>query len=329
MNPQSSFVRRLREARSFVLATHVRIDGDGLGCVLALADVLSHLGKPNIVVLPDVVPRVYSFLPGAERVLLSTSTSTPPPLPPDLDTLVLLDAPEFKRLEPAFSRLPKNLFTMKLDHHPPASPRADVEVVDTHASSAAELLYRVLRDAHLHISPEAALNLYVGILTDTGRFTLANTTASALRTAAELVELGLHPGEIGTRLYRSYPLAVIALRADVAATLRLFDQGRIALALMTQDMLRHHVVHSVDTQDFADIPREIAGVEVGILLRELDDHSFKASLRSARIPILELARHFGGGGHPLASGFNIPGPADDAVNKIVHILQPIVAKGTP
>jgi bifunctional oligoribonuclease and PAP phosphatase NrnA len=244
--------------------------------------------------------------------------------------LLALDCANERRLGPDPAVLGAAAFVIDVDHHHDNSRFGVSNLIVPEASSTAEIVADLLTTLAVPLSPEIAEALYVGIVTDTGRFTLGNTNPESLRMAADLLDLGVNPGIVGTQLFRSYPAPVLALHAEVASSLRFFLDGRLALAFMTQDMMKRHSVESIDTQDFADIPRQIAGVEVGILLRELDNCSaYKASVRSSRIPILEPVRHFEGGGHELASGFNIDGPLEDAVRRIVEQFEPVIIKGKP
>lgn len=316
---------RLRTGRSFLLSTHVRIDGDAIGSVLALSAVLAELGKPHLVLLPDIIPEAYRFLPGADRAVIVPPGSTVD-LPEDADTLVLVDAPNIERMGHAYDHIPENIFTIKIDHHQPSGHRADLELVDPEASSTAEIVHRILRQGGLPLTLDVAVNLYVAVLTDTGRFTLPNTTAECLRTCAGLVDAGVDPGYIGERLYRSYSPEVIGLWSDVAGSLRYAAAGQIAVGLVTQEMLARHRVHPADTQDFSDIPRSVRGVKVGVLLRERRAPlgGFRVSLRSAQVSIDSVARDFGGGGHRLAAGFSIEAPLEEAVRRIVDKIEPLL-----
>jgi phosphoesterase RecJ-like protein len=167
-----------------------------------------------------------------------------------------------------------------------------------------------------------AENLYVAILTDTGRFTFANSTPESLRAAAELVSLGASPEVIGRKLYESLSLAQLKMRARVLAALAKSPDGKIAWTALTQKDFQDLSIGPEDTQEFSDIPRSLAGVEVGVLFRELGQGQIKVSLRSkGNVDVNEVARKFGGGGHSEAAGCILEGTLSEIQKKLIAAIQ--------
>jgi phosphoesterase RecJ-like protein len=201
-----------------------------------------------------------------------------------------------------------------------------VNLVDPQASSACELLCRVIRANSFPLSATMATNLYAGILSDTGRFCFSNTTAEALGVAAELVRAGADAAAVGARLYESFPEGLLRLWADVVATLELRLEGRVAVGFVTREMLRRRDVAQEDTQEFAEIPRMLAGVQVGVLLREMGDGMVNVSLRSrGAANVSAVAARLGGGGHYHAAGTVLAGTVAAVREQVLAVVTEALA----
>ena len=314
--PAQRVVSRIEASRRPLLTSHIRLDGDAIGAELGLAHILRARGAEPHVVNDGIVPEVYRFLPGAEGVATS-----PDALHDDYDLVIALDIPSRDRAGGIFERLPPEVPVVAVDHHPVTASISDTEWKDSTKSCIGEMVLEMAQAAGWRIPPEAAACLYAAILTDTGRFTYGNTTAAALRAAARLIELGADHVQIGEHIYQREPLRLLALRAEAMLGIRLHAEGRIAVMRLTREMFARHNVDPTDTADFAGIPRDLAGVVVGVLLREMDD-KVKVSLRSrSGVAIEPVARQFGGGGHRSAAGCEVSGQLDDVEKRVVAALS--------
>jgi phosphoesterase RecJ-like protein len=319
-------VARIRKGKGFVVSSHVRLDGDGIASALAMDLLLRGLGKESRVVTPGPIPHAFRFLPGAGSAT-NLDESPGAPLPKNLDTLIVVDVADAGRLGGVLKLLPEDIFTVLIDHHKTGDLAADIECSDPEASATGELIRRIARIGGFTVTPDVATNIYTAIMTDTQRFSLPNTTPAALRIAAEMMELGADPGRIGDGVYRSFLPGQIALWGEVAQEVRLDRSGRLAWASLTEEMLKRHGVHPDDTQDFADIPRTLLGVEVGVLFRECASGAgVRVSLRSNRVSVLSVAERFGGGGHALACGCELDGTLDEVQALVLDALREVLGK---
>ena len=309
--------KRIEASVRPLITSHIRLDGDAIGAALALAHILKRRDARPHVVNDGRIPQVYRFLPGIEDIGVSAAA-----LRDDYDLAVALDIPTWSRAGAVAEKIPPALPVVSIDHHPPMERVGDPEWVDTGMSSAGEMLYRLSCGRGWEVTPAAATCLYVAILTDTGRFTFPNTTPSSLRAAADLIELGADHVLIAEKLYQQTSPALMSLRAGVTEKLKLFSDGRIAVMTMTRDMLQRAGVNPIDTQEITELPRSIAGVVVGVLLKEMADGAgAKISLRARDgINIEPVARHFGGGGHAQAAGCEIAGDLDHVERVMVRAL---------
>ena len=311
----------LQAARNPVIVSHIRPDGDALGACLGLAHMLALRGANALVAMDSPVPGMFAFLPGAEAIACS-----PDALTDDYDAVVILDVPDRRRMGEVRKWLTRGCPHVAIDHHPHIEQVGDPEWRDTAMSSTGEMVYALARHAGWAIPPEAATCLYAAIITDTGRFCFPNTRPGTLRAAADLMALGADCLRVVEHCYEREPFEIMALRAEAMATIRRHGDGRIAVMRMTQDMLKRHGVSLVDVHDFANIPRALEDVDVGVTLVELDG-AVKVSLRSrSGVNIAAVARHFDGGGHEQAAGCEIAGVTLDTAQG--RVLAELAEKAT-
>jgi len=310
-------LERIEASQRPLIASHLRLDGDALGAELALAHMLRDRGARPTVVNESPIPQAFRFLPGVDQVGTCADCVCP-----DHDLAVILDTPTWGRARGIRERLAPRVPVVSIDHHPPLERMGDVEWVDVTKSSVGEMIYLLARAGNWPLSAQAATCLYTAILTDTGRFTFPNTTPSALRAAAHLIELGADHVRIAEKIYQQESPGLMALRAEVIRSLRLHAGGRIAVMSLTRDMLRRAGVDPIDTQELAEIPRSVAGAVVGVLLREMSQPGMiKVSLRSRNgLDIEPVARKFGGGGHHEAAGCELDGSLREVEQVVVKEL---------
>jgi phosphoesterase RecJ-like protein len=311
----------LRSRPAFRILSHVDPDGDSVGSSLALFWVLRDLGKRVRVHFPGDVPEFYRFLAGAERAM-----DRVPERPGAEEAIIVLDSTSPERLGPLADLLAPGTPVVNVDHHPDNAGFGDLAWVDPTAAATALLVFELCRDARLPLGSDAAEGLYVGILTDTGRFTFRNTDSRALAAAAELTGLGARAGFLASRVYEERSPGATKLLGLALATLELHQGGRVACLHVTQEMIAAAGALPEDAEGFATYARSIRGVVVGIFLREAEDGLIKISFRSnGGIPIDGLAGQFGGGGHPAASGARVSGPLAKAKESVLRAIAELLA----
>lgn len=297
----------------FLVTSHARPDGDAVGSTLALAALLSSIGKQVEMQLYDRVPLIYRTLPGAEAI--RTAPSVPPASRPDAVILLECDGIERSRLQGIDRE-----FLINIDHHASGRNFAHVNWIETGASAVAELVYRLAAALHATITPAIATCLYTALLTDTGSFCYEGTRAETFALARTLVELGARPARIAQDVYFSNPASKMRLLGAALTTLK--REGRIAWLWVTHsDMIRLGAVEE-DCEGIVNYAISISGVEVAVLLRELPDHRVRMSLRSkSKVNVAEVAERFGGGGHENASGCTLDGPLYSAMDRILDAVR--------
>jgi len=298
----------------FMISTHVRSDGDAIGSEVAALQVLRSLGKSAEIVNDGAVPRVFQFLDPNGEIAGDPATARG-----DAQVAFVLDATSLDRIGDAAKRIPDGATIINVDHHVSNENFGAVNLVDPHACSTGEIVYRIIKQAGVSVPQLGLEAIYTAIVTDTGRFTHGNTTPEALHAAADLIHAGVDPGKMGSQIYQNEPVGLSLLRSQTGATLELHEDGQIATMHMTRQMFAETGVDPMDTQEFSDMPRALEGVEVGVLFRELDEpNKVKASFRSkGRVDVNAIAGSFDGGGHIRAAGCTVDGDLATGKAKIV------------
>jgi phosphoesterase RecJ-like protein len=311
-------VRALREAERVLLVTHESPDGDALGSLVAMKLACEQLGKDVVAYLtPETgLPREYAFmdLAGVLRA---------PPEDCESRVLVALDCANARRIGPDQSPHERAASILNIDHHHDNSRFGDVNLVIADASSTAEILAEILAALEIDLTPSLAEALYIGVLTDTGRFQYGNTTPKTLRLAADLLESGADAHRIFQDLYESIELGKFRLLGRALENATVLDEGRLIVASLSREDFAKAGADEPLAEGIIDYLRAVAGTDMVALIREppLDGSlpSRKASLRTTHsgIDVSAIARQFGGGGHRQAAGFS----TDQDVDELIVALQ--------
>ena len=289
------------EGDRFVLVTHENPDGDALGSLVAMQGVMRALGKDSVMFIGrDEFPLPYEYAFFEFDGLISE-------IPGDVTqrTFVFLDCGNFDRNAVEIGDAP----ILNLDHHHDNTQFGTINHVVPEASCTAEIVWDLLRALDVALTQEIAEALYVGLVTDTGRFMYENTGPAAHIMAADLIEAGVDVHEIYRRLYEGVPGAKLALLTRALSGVRRFDDGRLTIARLTRADFAETGAEESYTEGIIDHLRAVQGTKVAALARELtcDDKrgASKVSLRAtdAAVDVSLIARAQSGGGHRQAAGF--------------------------
>lgn len=309
-NRAREFLEAIEKAERIGIACHVHPDGDCLGAMTALRHFLRKTGKEvHMLAMRKDLPESYSFLPGFDEIA-ENADSQP-------DTFIALDCPNKRRLGAFKDLFERSETKINLDHHSDNEMFADINIVVEEVSSTSEIVFWLLKHCGFELDFETALPLYVGIVTDTGRFQYSNTFPSTFVAAKELVESGVKPVEVFRKVYENIRPEVLKLLGIVLERVRSKD-GFYWSYLEKADFTSLDVSPS-ETENFIDYIRAIRGVKVAALLKSADESSrkWKVSLRSrGGVNVQKLCAVFGGGGHPEASGCELKGSMEEVVERI-------------
>ena len=310
--------------RSVVLSTHINADGDGCGSETALARILTALGMTVSIVNPTPWPETYDFLLGDDVV---DATSGGPSALRKADLLIVLDISDIKRLGSlADSVRSFHKPRLVIDHHMPSDePPSTVMLSDTSACATGELIFDLAVTLGVEISADIAVSLYVALLTDTGGFRFANTSARCLAVAGQLLAAGVEPEDMYRRLYASHPIGRLHLLRDALATLEVDPAYGISWISVAAGAAEEYGLKSEDLDGLAEHPRSVGGTRLAIFFRDLGHGKIKVSFRSTGgVDVNAFARQFGGGGHARASGALIPGSLEEVRHSVVTAAREFV-----
>jgi len=295
----------LRRCERILITAHTHPDGDAMGSCLALAWALRAIGVNALVFNEDGVPGFLRFLPLPGPVLTSVEQ-----LPCDPQLIVVLDCGDRARVGEALQPLLDRIPSVNIDHHL-ANPNFGTEAnwVVPSAAATGELVGYLIQELRVPLQGAAAQALYVALSTDTGNFSYGNTTPGALRLAADLRENGLNISDIREKLENNWSKAKLRLWGRLMSETRILEEGKLAVALVTRQLLADTGATREDTEGFVEQLRRLTGVRVALLLREDEkdgEVQTKASLRSSGPDnVRDVAAQFGGGGHKNAAGATV------------------------
>jgi phosphoesterase RecJ-like protein len=314
----------LRSAERFVLVTHENPDGDALGSLVAMQGVLTKLGKDTVMfIAPDEFPLPYEY-----RFFSLDGLVTEPPADIADRLVVFLDCGNIDRNPAVLNGTPLQI--VNVDHHHDNTRFGAIDHVVDAASCTAEIVWDLMRGLGVDATPEIADALYVGLVTDTGKFMYENTGTRAHVMAAELIAAGVDVHEIYRRLYEGVPFAKLELLSHALQNVRRYDDGAITMSRLTVADYAQSGAEESYSEGIIDHLRGVAGTRVAVLVRELLDPAkagrSKVSLRSAdgTVDVSAIARAGGGGGHRQAAGFTTE-LSDDAL--VAFLRDAVRAQG--
>ncbi len=296
--------QELRAGERFLLTTHEGPDGDALGSLLALHEILEQLGKDSLMFLGAKefpLPVEYRFLP-LEEVFHE------PPMDLSERVVVFLDCGNIDRMPVDWLHAHAGP-VLNIDHHHDNTRFGTVNLVDLDASCTAQIVYELALELGARITPAIAAAIYVGLVTDTGRFMYENTDARSHRMAAELIDAGVNVHDTYRRLYERVPIEKLRLVARALEKVERFEDCRLAISYITAEDYEATGASELLTEGIIDYLRSLEGAAVAAMVRDKTDDgraARKVSLRSTNgsVDVSAIARLRGGGGHQRAAGFS-------------------------
>lgn len=318
MTPMQDIAKAIIEGDNFVLGAHVGPDGDSLGALISLSSFLEQMGKKFFVSSSDarpVIPSSYKFMPNISRVKDSKESFDP-------DVFISLECPTLERLGVNNKLASKAVVLLNIDHHGDNIGYGTVNWIEATTSSTCEMLYKLSKLLPVKIDKDIAFNLYIGILTDTGRFQYSNVSPSTFEAAKELLKFGLDTNAIFKNIYENRSFYSTVLLGEILARASFFPKtGFIYSSVTNEDFLLNHIDVG-ETEHFIDSLRAIKGVKVAAIFKEVGPLETKVSLRSTDgVNVAEIAEVFGGGGHKAASGFTSGKSLKEAINDLKNIIN--------
>ncbi|EHB67311.1 MULTISPECIES: DHH family phosphoesterase [Paenibacillus] len=320
-----TYEQELQQVKSFLLehddylvVSHVQPDGDAVSSTLAVGWLLSCLGKKFTMINEGPIPKRMNMLWHAEDIINGSEE-----LPDRTFTHVIcVDCADFARVGHIRTLFAENARIVNIDHHPTNDRYGSVNLVLPQAAATAEILYDLLNVCGITWDAEIATSVYTGLLTDTGGFRYTNTSPKVMSIASELLGHGVNGPELAEILLEEMTLPQMKVLVEALNTLQVSEDGKIAWVHVTPDHMERCGAASEDLEGIVNYPRNIQGVEVGILFKLLKSGIVKVSLRSAgKVDVAALAQGFGGGGHVRAAGCSLEGPLEDVIPRVVEQVR--------
>ncbi|RHR11114.1 phosphoesterase RecJ domain-containing protein [Pseudoflavonifractor sp. AF19-9AC] len=312
MTPQQA-ADFLRSHDNYLILTHVRPDGDTVGCAAGLCLALRQAGKtahalPN----PETTPLFSPYLEG----LLAPDSFVP-------HTVVSVDIAA-RGLFPDNAQIYLEKVDLAIDHHPSQEFFAKETCLDASRAACGELMYDIVKQ-FCQITPEMGTALYVAISTDCGCFQYGNTTSDTHRIAAQLIDCGIPLAQLNKRHFRTKSMKRLQLEGLIAQSMELHDNGETALAAVSLDMLAQVGADERDLEDIANFVGQVEGVYNAATLRELSPGKWKISLRTdaQRLNASHVCALLSGGGHAAAAGGMTQGTMAQAKQAVLDAIRQV------
>jgi len=304
----------IHNSNNICIAGHKAPDGDCIGSVMALYEFLKPMNKNLTVCIDGSIPYNYRSFVNEGIISKEYDGSI-------YDVVIILDCSDADRLGKFSDILNNTKKTICIDHHKTNMNFADINIIDIDISSTGELLYDIITSTGREITKQVAENIYVAIVTDTGKFSYSNTGSNTHKTTAALIEMGVDVSEIDNKIYNSKPSNVVKAFIDCISDINLYFDNKIGVATISQKILSDHNVEMGDIDGVVEFIREIKEVEVSCVLKEYNNNT-KVSLRSkSDIDVSKISLVFGGGGHKKAAGFEIYDTAENTKKIVINELR--------
>jgi phosphoesterase RecJ-like protein len=304
--------KAIASSDSLALACHIGPDGDALGSMLGLGVAAQNAGKKVVASFgtPFDLPLSLAFLP-------TTLLIPPQDFPDEPPTMIVFDAGSLDRLGELAGNASRAGTTIVIDHHVTNGGFGDIAVVDADAAATGELVAQLLEILGWPLTPEIATCLLAALVTDTGRFSYANTKPSTLMLAAGLVAAGAQPSEISRHIYEEAPFGYLKAAGAALSRAELDEEKGVVTAVITQADLNEAGIDWGDIDNLINTVRLAVEADVSVLAKVHADGKVKLSLRSrGATDVGSLAAEMGGGGHRLASGITYVGDVKDALDEV-------------
>ncbi|MFI3313779.1 MAG: DHH family phosphoesterase [Eubacteriales bacterium] len=301
----------LKNHDNYVIITHKNPDGDTIGSAIGLCKGLRQLGKTaSVFANPQFTPKFTQYLQGVTSDIITSGT-----------TLVSVDMADGALCPPVIEGY-VNQIQLAIDHHGSHRPFAENLYVEGDSAACTEVIYEILVEMGATITAEIATPLYVGLVTDTGRFLHSSVTPRSFAIAAKLKEAGCDTYAVNQVFFGGKPLRRYQLDAKLIGEMEFYKDGEIAVCPLKLSWMEEMGLNEDDMDAVSGFPRAIEGVKIGIVIKERDGGFQKISMRTQPgTDAATICGHLGGGGHKAAAGATVEGTYEDAKTAIFGAMQ--------
>jgi phosphoesterase RecJ-like protein len=322
MNPNSftAVAKALTKYSRVILSSHARPDGDSIGSQLALGHTLRTLGKTVRIINHDPAPPYLQALPGSSTIEISDIVKH------DYDAAVIMECGALSRTE--VDGLDRGVI-INIDHHTGNAMYGDYNWHDDTAAACCEQVYDLIKELNVPLTPEIAIGLYVGILTDTGSFRHANITPRTFDICRHVAAAGVIVADVAAAVYQNSSIGKIKLTGALLDGMQLECDGRVAILKVDDALLQKTDCPPDDMEGLINLPLSAKSVQAVIMIRT-QTLSTRVSLRSkANIDVRQVAVFYGGGGHRNAAGFSTAIPQSELESKLLKQIHHVLNSPNP
>ena len=299
----------LKEYDNYLILSHRNPDGDTLGSAFALKRTLDLMGKKSFIKCVDPMHHKYSYLwDGVDNEEFT------------FDKIIAVDVADKKLLGESFEGMYGDNVWLCIDHHMTNKEYSENLLLEDRAA-AAVVIYEVICELGVEITPEIASCVYTGLATDTGCFMFSNTTPTVHRIAADVMEKGADYTTINRLMFETKSMSYLKLEQMAVSSIESYFDGKCAIMTITRKMFEESGSSSTECDGIAALPRKIEGVKIGVTIRERHNGSYKVSMRTVEpYDAAKICGNFGGGGHHAAAGCEFECPLEEVK---VQLLEKI------
>lgn len=321
---QNNPLNHLQSVHRVALVTHVHPDGDAYGSLLGMKHFLSQrVHQVDAYAEADPASK-FAFLPGFAE--LKTTVN---PAEIIYDICFVLDCGNAERTGDFQLLLKQARRIINIDHHISNTLFGHFQYIKPAASSTSEMITQLVQDLHIPLQPDCATCLLTGIVMDTGSFLYENTSAATHQAAAHLLDAGANHDLIRFHLFQNRPLQNVRFLGYLIEHMELLMDKQAVLLTVSDDLLAHYEVAYEDLDEFISYVRDISGIELAVILKELNGDEVKISFRSKSwLDVNKLAAGLNGGGHERAAGAVYNGTLDHARRQLLPLIEAYFAGGS-
>jgi phosphoesterase RecJ-like protein len=319
---EQAYKRQLQAAAGFIqqhddflVVSHIQPDGDAASSTYVMGFMLEQLGKSFTLINEGPMPAKFDYLWGSDLVVDFSKQE------PDRQyhTVISVDCADFSRMGKISTLFDDRVELLNIDHHPTNDRFGTCHIIKHDAAATVQILYDLAMELKIALTLEFAECIYTGLLTDTGGFRYSNTSPQVLQIGANLLALGVQGSVIAEQVLERLTYSQIVLLQKALSTLDFSHNRQVAWLSVTLSDLEQTGTSSEDLDGLVNYPRNVEGVEVGMLFKEKESGVVKVSLRSAgKVDVARIAKALGGGGHVRAAGCTLNGTLEQSIMIMVQ-----------
>lgn len=304
----------IKSSKNILIISHVNPDGDTLGSMCGLYSAIKdNLKKKCDMIVVSKIPTIYEFLPNIHSIknLDDIDKSR------EFDLVINVDVASLDRICDAKILFEKAKNTVNIDHHKTNNGYANLNIIDSDASSTGEVLFGIFEQLGWKINLDTAICLYNAILTDTGSFRFDNTKPKTFECASKLVEIGVNPSDIYKKVYESDSKTLVMFQAHCVSKAKFLYDNKLAYTIVYRKDMEKFDANEECMEGLTEKLRSIVTTQIAFVAKEMKSGGTKFSMRSKSVDVAQISESFGGGGHKYAAGCTIKAPVEEAVKKML------------